>query len=71
MILDLVYIDRGLYTSNQIWFKAIYLLDLRATDLYTKSLYYLVNVLIFIKSFIKVVVLIKLMSTQEKIFSYI
>ena len=49
MILNLVYISKNLYTSNQVRFKSIYLLlDLNVVDLYTKSFYYLINILNFI-----------------------
>lgn len=46
MILDLVYTNRDLYTSNQVRFQFIYLASgLYSTSLYIKSLYYLVNIL--------------------------
>ena len=35
MILNLAYISRGLYTSNQVKFMPIYLSDIRATSLDT------------------------------------
>ena len=49
MILDLAYISKDFYTSNQVRSRLIYLLlGLDIIDLYTKSLYYLVNTLISI-----------------------
>ena len=63
MISDLTYTSKNLYTSNQIKSKPIYLLlGLGAISLYTKSFYYLINILIFTKSIIKFMKLTKLMS---------
>ncbi len=50
MILDLAYTSKSLYTSNLIRFRFIYLLDLGAISLNTRSFCYLVNALISIKS---------------------
>ena len=38
MILNLAYISRGFYVSNQIRFRLIYLADLGAINLYTRKL---------------------------------
>ena len=47
MILDLVYISRDLYISNQVKSKPIYLLlGLIIISLYTRNFCYLINILI-------------------------
>ncbi len=45
MILDLVYTNKNLYTSNLIKSRPMYLLGLGITSLYTRDFYYLVNTL--------------------------
>ncbi len=45
MISDLAYTSKDLYTFNHVKSKLIYLLALGITSLYTRSLYYLVNIL--------------------------
>ncbi len=46
MILDLTYISRNFYVSNQVKCRPMYLLsDLNATGLYIRDFYHLVNTL--------------------------
>ena len=60
MILDLVYSSRDFYLSNQVRSKPLYLFGLKAIGQHTRGLCYLVNVLTFIESVIKIGALIKL-----------
>ena len=60
MIPDLAYTNRSLYIFNQARSNLIYLLGLRAIDLYIKGLCYLVNILTFTKFIIRTMALTKL-----------
>ena len=63
MIPDLAYTNKDFYASNQVRLRpTCLLLNLCATVLDTKDLYYLVNTLAFIESVIKTIVLTKLIS---------
>ncbi len=62
MIPDLAYTSRNLYISNQVRSRLMYLSDLKATSLHTKSFYYLINILTSIEFIIRIVVLTKLTS---------
>ena len=74
MISDLAYISKNFYISNQVKSRLMYSSSgLNATDLHlhTRNFCYLVNVWTFIESIIRLVALTKLISIQERSFSYI